>query len=168
MPRCPQRGYDASKTSITTAINNGAGPSACRTGITCGTKVGDRSTHAAYIGIAWISRVEAVMGLQINEKLFLRHPREQVFQFFALAGNLNLLTPPWLGFSILTPSPVVMAVGTTIEYRIKLHGVPITWESEITELASTPRILRCPTPWPLPLLGPPAYLRRESGRHSGH
>ena len=73
------------------------------------------------------------MGLQINEKLFLRHPREQVFQFFALAGNLNLLTPPWLGFSILTPSPVVMAVGTTIEYRIKLHGVPITWESEITE-----------------------------------
>ncbi len=73
------------------------------------------------------------MGLQINEKLFLRHPRKQVFQFFALAENLNLLTPPWLGFSILTPSPVVMAVGTTIEYRIKLHGVPITWESEITE-----------------------------------
>ena len=73
------------------------------------------------------------MGLQINEKLLLRHLREQVFQLFALAENLNLLTPPWISFSILTPLPVGMAVGTAIKYRIKLYGVPITWVSEITE-----------------------------------
>ena len=73
------------------------------------------------------------MAFQIHQEQLLDYPIEQVFRFFALAENLDLLTPPWLGFNILTPLPIEMAVGTIIEYRIKLRGLPLTWRSEITE-----------------------------------
>ncbi|MCY4086193.1 MAG: SRPBCC family protein [Actinomycetia bacterium] len=73
------------------------------------------------------------MSFQIHEELFLRYPREEVFRFFSQAENLNLLTPPWLGFSVVSSAPIEMAVGTVIQYRLKLRGMPISWESEITE-----------------------------------
>jgi ligand-binding SRPBCC domain-containing protein len=56
----------------------------------------------------------------------------EVFPFFADPMNLDLLTPPWLGFRILTPAPIAMEVGTLIEYRLRLHGIPIRWRTEIT------------------------------------
>jgi len=61
-------------------------------------------------------------------------PRElpEVFAFFADPANLELLTPPWLRFRILTPLPVEMAPGARIDYRISLPGIPIPWTSEIT------------------------------------
>ena len=73
------------------------------------------------------------MAFQIHQEQLLRYPLEQVFGFFSAAENLDLLTPPWVRFSILTPLPIEMAVGTIIEYRIRLRGVPVTWRSEITE-----------------------------------
>ena len=73
------------------------------------------------------------MGFQFHQEQLLEHPIEEVFRFFASAGNLDLLTPPWLGFNILTPLPIEMAVGTVIEYRIRLRGIPLIWTSEITE-----------------------------------
>ncbi len=73
------------------------------------------------------------MAFQVHQEQLLSHPIEQVFRFFASPENLNLLTPPWANFSILSPQPIEMAVGTIIEYRIRLRGVPVTWRSEITE-----------------------------------
>ena len=73
------------------------------------------------------------MEFQFNDGVLLGYPREQVFKFFALPENLNVMTPPWVRFSILTPLPIEMAVGTIINYRIELHRVPVRWESEITE-----------------------------------
>ena len=61
----------------------------------------------------------------------LPHPPEAVFPFFADAGNLEAITPPWLGFQILTPRPIEMAAGTLIEYRLRLHGVPVRWLTRI-------------------------------------
>jgi ligand-binding SRPBCC domain-containing protein len=60
-------------------------------------------------------------------------PIDQVFAFFSQAENLDLLTPTFLGFRILTPPPITLHKGTTIDYRISLHGFPISWSSEITE-----------------------------------
>jgi len=53
------------------------------------------------------------------------------FAFFADAGNLQRITPPWLHFSVLTPMPVEMRAGLQIAYRISLYGLPIPWHSRI-------------------------------------
>ena len=62
----------------------------------------------------------------------LPRPRTEVFTFFADPGNLETLTPPWLRFHILTPQPVIMRVGALIDYRLRVHGLPVRWQSEIT------------------------------------
>lgn len=56
---------------------------------------------------------------------------KEVFAFFADAGNLEAITPPWLGFSVVTPRPIAMAPGTLIEYRLRLHRIPIAWLTRI-------------------------------------
>jgi ligand-binding SRPBCC domain-containing protein len=59
-------------------------------------------------------------------------PLEQVFPFFADARNLEAITPRWLSFSILTEGDLEMAVGTRIDYRLRMRGLPLRWQSEIT------------------------------------
>ena len=65
--------------------------------------------------------------------LWLPRPRSEVFPFFAEARNLETITPPWLKFEVLTPTPLVMRPGTLIDYRIRVHGFPLLWRTEIAE-----------------------------------
>ena len=58
-------------------------------------------------------------------------PIETVFEFFSKAENLEKLTPPWLKFSIVTPPPIRMRQGLTIEYRIRVRGLSLAWLTEI-------------------------------------
>src|SRR4051812_28030564 len=58
-------------------------------------------------------------------------PIAQVFAFYGTAVNLERITPPWLGFEVTTPGPIEMGVGTLIEYRPRLHRVPVRWRTRI-------------------------------------
>jgi len=62
---------------------------------------------------------------------WLPRRRDDIFPFFADAANLKEITPALLRFQFLTPLPVSMAVGTQIEYRIRINGVPVRWLTEI-------------------------------------
>jgi ligand-binding SRPBCC domain-containing protein len=64
-----------------------------------------------------------------------RLPRtpDEVFGFFADAHNLEALTPPLLRFRLVTPSPLVVGRGALIRYRLRVHGIPVSWLTEITE-----------------------------------
>jgi ligand-binding SRPBCC domain-containing protein len=64
-------------------------------------------------------------------------PVADVFGFLADARNLNALTPAFLRFRILTPTPVSMERGTRIEYRLSFRGIPLRWTSEITDWEPT-------------------------------
>ncbi|MBN1513991.1 MAG: SRPBCC family protein [Phycisphaerae bacterium] len=71
-------------------------------------------------------------GFCLESELWLPRPRAEVFPFFANAFNLEMLTPPFLNFRVLTPGPIEMRAGARIDYRLRLHGLPLQWQSEIT------------------------------------
>lgn len=68
----------------------------------------------------------------LESELVVQRPIDEVFGFFSDAGNLERITPPWLQFEVLTPQPIEMGIGTRIDYRLRLHGLPLRWQSEIT------------------------------------
>ena len=68
-----------------------------------------------------------------EDELWLPRPPREVFPFFADARNLEFITPPWLKFEVLTPGRIVMRSGARIDYRLKVHGFPLRWRTEITE-----------------------------------
>lgn len=71
------------------------------------------------------------MGYRLAREQFLPVPREVIFPFFADAGNLEAITPPWLHFHILTPRPIPMRPGAVIDYRLRLYGLAFRWRTRI-------------------------------------
>jgi ligand-binding SRPBCC domain-containing protein len=69
--------------------------------------------------------------LELHSEVILPVPIDDVFAFFADAWNLERITPPWLQFRIRTRRPIEMGEGTMLDYRIRLHGVPIPWRTRI-------------------------------------
>lgn len=60
-------------------------------------------------------------------------PPGEAFEFFGDALNLEAITPPFLNFRVVTERPIVMGQGTLIAYRLRLHGIPVRWLTEIRE-----------------------------------
>jgi ligand-binding SRPBCC domain-containing protein len=69
---------------------------------------------------------------RLETKLWLPQPRATIFEFFSDPHNLDRLTPAWLKFEIRSPRSTVIKAGTLLDYRLRLHGLPIRWQSEIT------------------------------------
>jgi ligand-binding SRPBCC domain-containing protein len=70
---------------------------------------------------------------RLRREQYVDRPLADVFDFFAEAHNLERITPPWLSFTVLTPDPIEMGVGALIEYRLRVHGVPLRWTSRIED-----------------------------------
>lgn len=70
---------------------------------------------------------------EFNTELWLPLAPEQLFQFFADAGNLDAITPPWLHFHIVTPRPIEMRAGALIDYKLRVRELPLRWRTLIKE-----------------------------------
>jgi ligand-binding SRPBCC domain-containing protein len=69
----------------------------------------------------------------LRAEQYVARPIGEVFEFFSRPENLARITPPSLGFVILTPSPIEMKVGAEIEYTIGVAGIRVRWKTLITE-----------------------------------
>jgi ligand-binding SRPBCC domain-containing protein len=68
---------------------------------------------------------------ELRRELWVPHPLPAVFEFFARAENLETITPPWLRFRLLTPTPITMKQGATIAYALRVRGIRLQWLTEI-------------------------------------
>jgi len=73
------------------------------------------------------------MSYRLHRRQIVDATLSEVFAFFSDPFNLAVITPPWLGFRITESADRTVRLGTTIRYRLRLHGVPLGWESRIAE-----------------------------------
>jgi ligand-binding SRPBCC domain-containing protein len=69
----------------------------------------------------------------LRREQIIPRPIEEVFGFFADAANLETITPAWLSFRIVTPGSIDLRAGTRLDYRLRWHGLPIDWKTEIID-----------------------------------
>ena len=63
---------------------------------------------------------------------WVSRPRVEVFDFFCNEKNLETITPKSLQFHVLKKSTPQIQVGTLIDYRLKIHGIPVMWRTLIS------------------------------------
>jgi hypothetical protein len=98
----------------------------------------------------------AAAGLhRFEAEQWLPPPPEEIFPFFTDAGNLEALTPPMLRFRLLGMSTPVIRTGTTIDYRLRVHGLPVRWRTLIESVEPPRRFTD------LALKGPYAHWHHE-------
>ncbi len=71
-------------------------------------------------------------GYRLVAMQFLPEPRDRVFEFFSDAFQLETLTPDWLRFSVLTSPPIRITSNSLVDYRLRVHGFPVRWQSRIS------------------------------------
>ena len=69
---------------------------------------------------------------RLQTRQWLPQPRERIFAFFSDPKNLEIITPPSLHFAIIGLYQPNLGKGTRIDYRLRIRGLPIRWQSEIT------------------------------------
>jgi ligand-binding SRPBCC domain-containing protein len=102
-------------------------------------------------------------------------PIDEAFAFYGDAHNLERITPPLLRFEVKTPRPIEMGVGTLIEYRLRLHRLPVRWRTRITVWEPPRRFVDVQTKGPYSLWehthtfdeeGPGATIIRDRVRYA--
>jgi ligand-binding SRPBCC domain-containing protein len=69
----------------------------------------------------------------LRREQHLERPLEELFPFFSDPGNLALITPPSLGFQVLSATTDTVQEGTEIDYSLRVRGLPVRWRSRIVQ-----------------------------------
>ena len=91
----------------------------------------DKSFDNTFVDTLRISPHPTGRGYRLEAAQFLPQTREHVFDFFSDAFKLETLTPKWLHFSVLTEAPIRIAAKARIDYRLRIRGIPLRWQSVI-------------------------------------
>jgi ligand-binding SRPBCC domain-containing protein len=72
---------------------------------------------------------------QLRRKQVLAMSLEDCWDFFASPMNLSTITPPWLGFEVLSMDWDKMYPGMILQYYVRpLLGIRLRWVTEITHV----------------------------------
>lgn len=77
---------------------------------------------------------------QLTREQWVLQPLEEAFAFFSRPENLQEITPGWLDFHIVRVDQP-LHTGSLIEYRLRWHGIPMRWTSEITDWSPPQRFI---------------------------
>lgn len=77
----------------------------------------------------------------LHHEQLVERPRDEVFAFFARPENLAKITPPSMGFRILTPLPIDMKPGALIDYTVNTFGLTVRWTTLIAEFIAPERFV---------------------------
>ncbi len=71
---------------------------------------------------------------QFHKEQFIPASKDEVWNFISSPGNLKKITPPYMGFDIVTSGlPEKMYEGMIIAYKVSpVAGIKTTWITEIT------------------------------------
>jgi ligand-binding SRPBCC domain-containing protein len=71
----------------------------------------------------------------LERTLRLPITREEAWSFFSNAANLARVTPPEMGFEVVSNLPERMYAGMIIIYRVRPFArIPLNWVTEITQV----------------------------------
>jgi ligand-binding SRPBCC domain-containing protein len=79
-----------------------------------------------------VSIVRSERGYRLTALQWFPRPRDEVFAFFAEARNLERMTPASLRFSMVSSHELTMREGLLIDYRLRVRGIPVRWQTEIS------------------------------------
>lgn len=70
---------------------------------------------------------------QLKRKQFVKTDLETCWKFFCAPANLQVITPDYMGFKVLTEVPDEMYHGLIISYKVSpVLKIPMKWVTEIT------------------------------------
>jgi ligand-binding SRPBCC domain-containing protein len=71
----------------------------------------------------------------LETRQFIPTGIQEAWAFFSNPDNLSRITPPGMGFKIISRSGEAMYPGMIISYKVKpLLGIPLIWVTEITHV----------------------------------
>jgi ligand-binding SRPBCC domain-containing protein len=78
-----------------------------------------------------IRNSERVCAYSLEREQTVSGSIEEVFAFFSDPSHMDAITPSWLRFRVLGDSRPSIEAGTTIDYRLWVHDLPLRWKSRI-------------------------------------
>ena len=72
---------------------------------------------------------------ELKRTQILHVDRKKAWEFLSNPQNLKLITPPYLGFEVISELPAKMYAGQLIQYYVTpVLGIKVNWVTEITHV----------------------------------